>query len=271
MPYSSGDVDLHGGPGTDTVLGDAAANGLDGGSGNDSILGGGGGDSVHGGPGFDAMSYADRAEGVRVTLDGVADDGSPGEGDDVFPDVEALYGTNGDDELRASGGPVNVTLVGAGGDDVLAGGPGNDELIGGAGADTLSGGIGEDRADYLDHQGPVTVTLDGQRNDGSAGEDDWVMADVEDVGGSRYDDTIVGNDRANVLDGSEGDDALAAVDGVADQVDCGDGSDRASVDAIDVLTGCEAVAVTTPPAAPAPAPPPPPTQPVPPTPPRLRP
>ncbi len=334
VPYSSGNVDLRGGPGTDlvtemqsssrdrvsislddepndgltptgranvhsdvenvtgglgddTLIGDDGPNVFHGGPGSDLLRPGGGPDTVDGDDGQDMVSYAGWTQGVHVTLDGVADDGAPGEGDNVFPDVEMVWGTDENDEIRAGGGLHNVTLVGRAGDDVLAGGPGDDDLEGDAGSDILSGGIGEDRADFLDHDGPVTVTLDGLRNDGAPGENDWVLADVEDIGGTSYDDTLVGNDGANVIDGwggddvidlgggadsgngGLGDDTISAVDGVADRVFCDTGNDRAAVDSIDVVTACEAVSVTTPPAAPPAAPPPapaPPSQPAPPAP-----
>ena len=38
---------------------------------------------MRGGSGFDAVTYAARTGGVKVTLGGGADDGAPGEGDDV--------------------------------------------------------------------------------------------------------------------------------------------------------------------------------------------
>ena len=57
---------------------------------------------------------------------------------------------------------------------------------------------------------PIVVTLDGQANDGVAGENDNVGPDndVETVRGGERDDRLVGNDDANELDGKSGDDTI---------------------------------------------------------------
>jgi len=136
-----------------------------------------------GGPGADSadgpsvlVTYAGRAAGVSVTPgDGAADDGEPGEGDRVGPDVGVIVGGSGDDELRSSGHlvaggpgddrlvgldvdrPANVArdgamqrpelLDGGEGDDVVLGGGGADEVLGGAGDDVVDGGPGDDVLD----------------------------------------------------------------------------------------------------------------------------
>jgi Ca2+-binding RTX toxin-like protein len=68
---------------------------------------------------------------VTVTLDGVANDGSPGENDSVAADIES-----------ANGGSGNDTLVGNAGPNVL---------VGGKGVDTVRGLGGDDTIDTLDH------------------------------------------------------------------------------------------------------------------------
>lgn len=120
----------------------------------------------HGGPGSDTThgdlitsSYRERTAPVAVSFDGVANDGEPGEGDDVGTVGDALGGS-GDDELAA--GPVGVGL---------AGGPGDDRLTGGPGADTLDGGFDEDLVvglggdDALRDGGGHDVLLGGEGND----------------------------------------------------------------------------------------------------------
>ena len=115
---------LIGGAGNDTLMG---------GPGDDSLRGDAGADLLSGGAGVDEASYAGYTSGVTVTLDGVANDGAPGEGDNVMPDIENVTGGNGDD-----------LLVGNGADNSLTGGKGADTLIGGGGVDTFSGGDGND-------------------------------------------------------------------------------------------------------------------------------
>jgi Ca2+-binding RTX toxin-like protein len=162
---------VDGGNGNDEIHGGAGADRLSGGPGND-LLDGGGGDTHHrfdpayanavsgaypdildGGPGadliqggggdFDRVDYSSRTEPVSVTLDGVANDGQAGEGDNVMPDVEDVTGGAGDDFLR--GDSVSNTLVGGPGNDVIDGGGGyQDGGEGGDGADLLlfhDGGI----------------------------------------------------------------------------------------------------------------------------------
>jgi Ca2+-binding RTX toxin-like protein len=172
-----------------------------------------------------------------------------GEGDDRGEVSGTLHGGAGNDVLR--GGP---------GDDHLDGGPGNDLLIGGPGADDMRGGSGIDTASFEDKTAnqPVTVTLDGQPNDGQTGGDN-AQADVENVLGGAGGDTIVGDAGSNVLqggdggdvidggagldfiDGGAGNDRLLARDGFQDRVSCGDGNDVAIVDAFDSVDGCETV------------------------------
>jgi hypothetical protein len=77
-----------------------------------------------------------------VTLDGNADDGASGEGDNVGTDVEDVTGGSAADTL--TGNAADNELVGGAGDDTIAGGDGNDGLAGGAGRDTIDGGGGRD-------------------------------------------------------------------------------------------------------------------------------
>ena len=120
---------VDGGPGSDVLRADAISE-LDGGEGPDMLQGAGA-----------FASYAARTAGVTVTLDGVANDGAPGEGDNVT--TGSVLGTEGPDRLTGNGA-VN-DLSGRGGDDVLAGADGNDELSGDAGANTIHAGDGDDR------------------------------------------------------------------------------------------------------------------------------
>lgn len=113
-----------------------------GGAGNDTLRGGtsndffameAGADTYVGGDGFDEIAiFTDVA--TTITLDGVANDGAAGEGDNVGADVEDV----GTFQVQP------VTLVGAAAPNNLRGGDGADTVDGGAGNDTLSGGLGND-------------------------------------------------------------------------------------------------------------------------------
>ncbi len=170
------DVVVSGTAGNDTLTGTAASEAIYGRDGNDTINGAAGDDDLDGGPGSDVLMGGEGRDaasysgaGVEVTIDGVANDGVSGEGDNVGVDVEDLYGTEADDKL--TGSAVANTIDGAGGADRIDGGAGQDDLFGGDGPDTIAARDGEiDRVEC--GGGNDTVTAD--RND-------VVAADCESV------------------------------------------------------------------------------------------
>ena len=238
----AGNDRLRGGGGTDTLNGGEGNDALDGGAGDDNLdggagddrLGGGvsGADALTGGDGRDGADYSRRIAAVNVSLDGQANDGAEGEGDNVAADVEAVHGGSGDD-----------TLTGSDGANVLSGGDGNDTLNGGGGADALNGGAGND-----------TVNGDG-------GDDRLGGGDGDDtVSGGDGNDWLVGGLGADRLLGGAGNDRIVALDGVIDTVDGGEGTDGAQTDADDVVSNVEmrrtpgSVSPTTPRVRPTPTP-----------------
>jgi len=170
--------------------------------------------------------------------------------------ADAVTGTAGDDTLAGTAG--DDILSGLAGNDRLDGAAGNDTLDGGPGTDDMAGGTGRDAAVHP-AAGGVAVTLDDLANDGAAGEQDNVQADIEDVFGSPGNDVLEGSASANTMDGGAGDDRIDGLggrdalfggdgadritsrDGLEDQLDCGTGEDIVFVDTEDVLTGCEIV------------------------------
>jgi Ca2+-binding RTX toxin-like protein len=108
---------------------------------------------------------------------------------------------------------VPVSLYGEDGDDALRGGTGDDYLDGGTGADAMFGDSGTDRTSYAAKPAGVVVSLDGFDNDGVMNERDNVSATIEDITGSRFDDTIFGSASDNVLNGYRGNDVLWGFDG----------------------------------------------------------
>lgn len=216
---------VFGGQGDDTITGSPVNNRFEGGAGDDSIDGGdgvdvviGGGDSdlLAGGAGFDYVEYPGRSEHLELSIDGQANDGAIDEGDDIRDDVEYVTGGYGDDEL--TGGDNTDFLDGDQGDDTFFGGDGDDTFIGDAGNDVFHGEAGSDRVSYEGHSEGVTVTLDGQANDGKPGETDLVGADVENLWGTLHDDNFTGDDNANILTGIFGSDTIHGGDG-NDEID----------------------------------------------------
>jgi Ca2+-binding RTX toxin-like protein len=189
------------------LAGNDIINGL---GGNDTICGGDGADTLNGGPGADfesggagsdAAGYADRATGVTVTIDNVANDGNSGDGpagarDNVRTDIESLVGGPGADTL--TGSATANTLDGRGGADVLSG----------------LGGI--DTASYVLRTVAVTVDIDdvaddGNADDGPLGARDNVKSDIENLVGGSGDDTLTGSAADNTLDGRKGADVLSGL------------------------------------------------------------
>jgi Ca2+-binding RTX toxin-like protein len=225
---------LFGGSGMDTLNGGDGNDVLDGGPDNDTLTGGPGTDvyrssdtGVNGtdgadtmnGDGTDISTYASRTTPVNVTLDGVANDGAPGEGDNNVR-IGQVIGGSGPDVLTGDAQANN-----------LSGGPGNDVLDGGLGGDALAGNDGIDTVVYTARTTAVTVTLGGlTADDGAAGEGDLVGTDVENVTGGSGDDTITGSAGANRLLGGDGKDHLTGGDG--DDVLIGDAGDD-TLDGVD--------------------------------------
>jgi hypothetical protein len=175
-------------------------------------------DVVDGGPGFDQIPDVDADynrgfdDDVSVTVDGVANDGEAGEGDNVIA-VEklrivasraTLVGSDAADDFFVEG--YASTIRGMGGNDRLIAYDGSDTIEGGAGDDFLEGGFGNDVLD------------------GGPGVDQFR------------------GDRTEQYGFAAGSDQIRARDGNREQVECGIGADTAQVDASDVVDpNCESV------------------------------
>lgn len=226
---SGGDDALTGGDGDDELQGGAGRDVLAGGPGNDLLRPDGNedpsADVVDGGPGVDtidqdyASRFASAVVPVAITLAGGADDGRPGEGDDLRG-VERLVlsgggrveGTDGPDDVSFHQVGTASELLGGGGDDTLRAGDGNDRLDGGPGNDGIDGGFGDDAITG----GPGRDTISADRAGGDCGPA-WCTYPY-------------GNDTIDVRDGE------------ADSVTCGAGTDRVLADAADVVApDCEQV------------------------------
>jgi RTX calcium-binding nonapeptide repeat (4 copies) len=234
-----GNDELKGYQGNDTLDGGEGDDMLDGGEGDDVVRGGGGDDELHGdlyeAPGADVIDGGagndlvedwddpeklDRQPQINVTQDGVANDGRPGENDNVT-NVEQvdLYitgnvtGTEANDKIRLLN-PANSgssTLRGLGGDDEVIGYDYDDTVDGGAGNDHVEGGMGNDTV----VGGPGKDVIYG---DATSSYCTWYSCKIP-----------------------FGNDTIDARDGEADQVDCGIGEDTATVDKVDTVVNCENV------------------------------
>src|SRR2546423_5948845 len=136
---------IFGGDGDDRLQGGPGANVLVPGLGADQVIG----------AGRDLVEYRDHPARVHVSLDGVANDGMPGEGDDVTG-VDQIEGSPYDDTLVGSDGPDRIygygggdRIDGRGGDDDLSA-DGHDRVTGGPGRDTIRAFGGDNRIDATD-------------------------------------------------------------------------------------------------------------------------
>jgi hypothetical protein len=245
----SGNDTLIGGPGNDKLEGSAGNDLLDGGDGDDELIGysgadhllGGAGhdtlepdgyeepsaDVVDGGPGIDTIESdyssrfrdSDLPQGLSFTFAGGADDGRPGEGDDIT-NVERLklsesarfVGTDGPDYVKVAQATNAGELIGNGGDDDLNGADGPEKLDGGPGNDLLDGGFGDDTI----IGGPGQDKISGDLAGGDCGPL-WCKYPY-------------------------GNDTIYAQDGEVDSIVCGFGTDTVYADAADVVDkDCENV------------------------------
>jgi Ca2+-binding RTX toxin-like protein len=215
----------------DLILGLGGDDTIFGLGGNDTIKGGGGADTINGGSGIDTVSYADSEEAVLASVNGGLSGDALG---DVLTSIENLTGSAFDDTLAAAGSD---------GINVLSGAAGDDRLKGGGGADTLNGGSGIDTASYFGADTGVLVDLALGRGFRGLGEvvvgdaEGDVLTSVENLEGSDFNDTLLGDSGANVLLGRDGNDVLDGRGG-SDTINGGDGVDilRGGGGA-DILTG----------------------------------
>ncbi len=198
---------IWGGPGNDTIYG---------GLGDDLICGGPGDDIIHGGRGNDWI------------------DGGPG--------TDRVFGDLGDDKVL--GGPGNRDEVSGGlGIDTVNGGPGEEDIVhGDYGYDRMDGGPGRgDIASFATAVGGegrdhgVWASLKTHRAYGDGHDHLYRFENLE---GSAFADTLIGDKGSNVIDGGSGNDHIKGGGG-RDTLDGGQGSDSCSGGPIHISCGPE--------------------------------
>ncbi|MEX2237744.1 MAG: hypothetical protein WEB00_09445 [Dehalococcoidia bacterium] len=196
---------LRGGAGPDVIVGRGDVDQLFGDLGDDDLSGGSSVDGLDGGEGSDTAFFGEEsvivriAERVAVMASGDEDlvsienaTGSP------FSDI--LHGDDGPNVL--DGGGAGDIVEGLGGDDTLLGGPGDDAIVPGDGTAIIDGGDDRDLLIYENISGPVNANLNLQRTLGSDGND--TLEGIEDLIGTEFNDTLVGDDNDNRLSGAAG-------------------------------------------------------------------
>jgi Ca2+-binding RTX toxin-like protein len=193
---------IQGTPGRDVIWGGRGDDVIFGNLGNDLICGADGADLIHGGRGNDTI------------------DGGAGDGDRVVGDL-------GDDKVLGGAGAYDE-VAGDLGIDIVNGGPGKGDLVhGDYGYDRMSGGAGGgDIASFA-------TAIAGGKGSGiwaslrlhrARGDGHDKLFGFEDLEGSAFRDVLIGNHRANAVDGGPGDDHLIGGGG-HDELDGGQGRD----------------------------------------------
>ncbi len=211
---------LSGGDGNDTLSIDSSntyACFLSGGNGNDSLTGGKGNDEFHGNAGFDTLNggkgsdtayYYSAVAGINADLNtGIV---TGGDDTDTLISIENI-----------SGSWFGDLLVGNSSDNAFYGNHGDDTLTGNAGSDTLDGGSGLDTAIYFNAPASINANLLSGLASGDGGD---TLINIENIQGSAYNDTLIGNDSINFLYGNNGNDSLSGGKGT-DNLNGGAGDD----------------------------------------------
>jgi Ca2+-binding RTX toxin-like protein len=163
---------------SDTLIGDGNTNALEGGGGADTLIGNGGT--------LDFASYVHANTGnanVGVTAN-LADPTQ-----------------NTGDALGDSYTGIN-SLIGSNFADTLTGNASDNNLRGRGGGDTLDGGGGSDTADYFNGPGVRADLSNPASNTGDAAGDTYIS--IENLRGSNFNDTLIGDAGNNRLDGGLG-------------------------------------------------------------------
>ncbi len=256
----SGNSEIYGGKGVDTVYDGGGDDTISTDAGNDTIYGGAGVNTIDGGADTDTITYKnvsaytisapansyettiqDEFSGVYIDLAGFDANGDSinenaiGKygsvlGYDTISNIEKVEGSDYNDRIYGdnnqntlSGGVGSDTIDGRGGGDTVLGGGGYDTLYSGSGNDTLNGGDDTDVANFQNSTAGVTVRLDTTTATATGYGNDTLVS-IEDIIGSNFADTIVGNDGVNYLQGMGGNDTFLPGKGY-DFIDGGAGTD----------------------------------------------
>jgi Ca2+-binding RTX toxin-like protein len=183
----------------DTLTGNTGANVLNGLGGNDVLNGSTGADTMIGGDGSDLYVVDNAGDVVSETNANPATGGT-----DTVYSYLANYtlGTNVENGRIVLGGPANLT-----------GNTLNNTLFAGAGNNVLNGSTGTDTASYAFASSGVKVSLSTTAQQNTIGSGLETLVSIENITGSNFNDTLIANAGANVLNGLAGNDTLNGAGG----------------------------------------------------------
>jgi Ca2+-binding RTX toxin-like protein len=169
---------------------------------------------MDGAQGTDVASFSTSASPVVAASSSLGKSSATGDGADTLMAIEGLVGSSHDDLLYGDEGPNH--LYGAAGRDLLAGKGGHDRLDGAGDVDTAS---------FETAQTLINADLGIGQAVGDYGVSSLVS--IENLIGSRWNDTLVGSAAANRIAGGDGNDAIGGSYG-ADVLAGEAGADRLS-------------------------------------------
>lgn len=141
--------------------------------------------------GVTTADFSSLGEGATLRLDSLTARAADG-----YLHIKDLVGTHYDD-----------IILGDEQDNIINAGAGNDRVYGGSGNNVLDGGSGVDTVDYSYAPGRVSVNLlQGMASNGAGGTDR--LYHFENIRGSAFNDHLIGDGSANVIEGGAGDDVL---------------------------------------------------------------
>jgi Ca2+-binding RTX toxin-like protein len=173
--------------------------------------GNGGNDTIDGSAGWDWAGYTTSPYAIVVDMTKSSNQVQDGWGNtDTLIGIEGIEGSHLADRMRGS----DVTTLTEG-------------FMGSKGADSIDGGAGFNKADYINDPTGVVVWLAAkgattaptaaltdvlQAGYTGVAKDGWgdvdQLANIQGAEGSAYDDTLIGNELSNRLDGRAGNDSL---------------------------------------------------------------
>lgn len=220
----------------DSLTGDDTPNSLIGMGGDDLLVGGGGGvlsgpgahtssfgradvyygvggnDTFVGSDDYDVVSWFDAPAPITVDL---AAGTATGEGDDTLTNIDGVHSSRNADTIR---GDANDNAFALEGSSQVVDGRGGVDLV------------------FITDYAPNGVTVDLEAGTVTGGQGDDSLTSIENVWGTQWNDTLVGDDNANQLKGRGGNDSLFG--GAGDDTLIG-GRGRDSFDGGDGFDLCE--------------------------------
>ena len=209
----------------------------------DTLYGGPGDDIIDGGSptdvdregrpldGHDEANFSSSTSGVNVDLGAGT---ASGDGNDKLVRIEDVVGSGGDDVLIGDFGPNEFNA--SAGNDRVETLLGDDEIEGSPGDDIFDAGPGLDILEFNYAATPVTVDLSAGT---ATGQGTDAITGVEDLRGTIFDDTLIGDGGPNMINGNVGDDTVSG-EGGDDLIHGHRGHDNMSGgDGIDELYGMD--------------------------------